>query len=65
MTTNLALDPKLLNRALKLGGEKTKKATVTRALEEFIAKRSQKNMLDLMGKLEWDASYNHKVERSR
>jgi post-segregation antitoxin (ccd killing protein) len=39
MTTNLALDPKLLDRALKISGKKTKKATVTLALEEFIAKR--------------------------
>ena len=65
MTTNLALDPELLDRALKVSGQKTKKAAVTLALEEFIAKRSQKNMLDLMGKLEWDDSYDYKSERSR
>ena len=65
MTTNLALDPKLLDRALKVSGQKTKKAAVTLALEEFIAKRAQKNMLDLMGKLEWDDSFDYKVERSR
>lgn len=65
MSTNLALDPKLLDRALKISGQKTKKAAVTLALEEFIAKRSQKNMLDLMGKLEWDDSYDYKSERSR
>jgi Arc/MetJ family transcription regulator len=65
MSTNLALDPKLLDRALKISGQKTKKAAVTLALEEFIAKRSQKNMLDLMGKLEWDDSYDYKAERSR
>ena len=65
MTTNLALDPKLLDRALKISGQKTKKAAVTLALEEFIAKRAQKNMLDLMGKLEWDKSYDYKAERSR
>lgn len=65
MTTNLALDPKLLDRALKVSGERTKKAAVTKALEEFIARRSQKKMLDLMGSLEWDESYNYKAERSR
>lgn len=65
MTTNLALDPKLLDRALKVSGQKTKKAAVTLALEEFIAKRSQKNMLDLMDKLEWDDSFDYKAERSR
>lgn len=65
MSTNLALDPKLLDRALKVSGERTKKAAVTKALEEFIARRSQKRLLDLMGKLEWDESYNYKSERAR
>ena len=65
MATNLALDPKLLERALKVSGEHTKKAAVTKALQEFIARRSQKRLLELMGKLEWDTSFNYKKERSR
>jgi hypothetical protein len=65
MATNLSLDPKLIERALELSGEKTKKAAVTRALEEFIARRRQKALLDLMGKLEWDTSLDYKKERSR
>ena len=48
MATNLAIDPELLNRALEVGGEKTKKATVTRALQEFIARREQERLLDLL-----------------
>ena len=65
MSTNLALDPKLLDRALKVSGVKTKKAAVTMALEEFVARRSQKKFLDLMGSLEWDADYDYKAERSQ
>lgn len=65
MATNLSLDPALINEALKVSGERTKKAAVTRALEEFIARRKQKDLLDLMGKLEWDDSYDYKNERSR
>jgi Arc/MetJ family transcription regulator len=65
MATNLALDPKLIDRALKISGEKTKKAAVTRALQEFIARRSQKQLIELMGKLQWDDSYDYKAERSR
>lgn len=65
MATNLSLDPKLIERALEVSGERTKKAVVTRALEEFIARRSQKKLLDLMGKLEWDSSFDYKAERSR
>ena len=65
MATNLALDPALIERALKLSGERTKKAAVTRALEEFIARRRQKDLLELMGKLEWNESFDYKSERSR
>ena len=65
MATNLALDPNLLERAFKLSGEKTKKAAVTKALAEFIARREQKRLLELFGSLEWDPSYGYKRERSR
>jgi Arc/MetJ family transcription regulator len=65
MATNLSIDPKLIDDALKLSGERTKRAAVTRALEEFVARRRQKNMLELFGKLDWDRSYDYKTERSR
>ena len=65
MGTNLIFDPELIERVLELSGERTKKAAVTRALEEFIARRSQKRLLDLMGKLEWDQSFDYKAARSR
>ena len=65
MATNLSLDPDLIDRALELSGERTKQAAVTRALEEFIARRKQKRLLDLMGNLEWDNSFDYKAVRSR
>ena len=65
MATNLALDPQLLNQVLELSGEPTKKAAVTLALKEFVARRKQKKVADLFGKLDWDASYDYKAERSR
>ena len=65
MATNLALDPELLDRALAVSGERTKKAAVTKALEEFIARREQRKILDLFGKLDWDPDYDYKAERSR
>jgi Arc/MetJ family transcription regulator len=65
MATNLSIDPKLIEQAVKVSGERTKKAAVTRALEEFIARRKQKHLLDLMGKLEWDTDFDYKAERSR
>jgi hypothetical protein len=65
MATNLSIDPNLIERALAVSGERTKKAAVTKALQEFIARRRQKRLLDLMGKLEWDSSYDYKAERMR
>ena len=65
MATNLALDQDLLERAFLLSGEPTKKAAVTRALQEFIARREQKRVAELFGKLYWDSSFDYKSERSR
>jgi len=65
MATNLAIDPDLLDRAVEVSGERTKKAVVTKAPQEFIARREQKKVIELMGTLEWDDSFNYKVERTR
>jgi Arc/MetJ family transcription regulator len=65
MATNLAIDPDLLDKALEVSGERTKKAAVTKALQEFIARRQQRRVLELMGKLDWDTSFNYKAERAR
>jgi Arc/MetJ family transcription regulator len=65
MATNLALDPDLLDRAFAISGQATKKAAVTLALREFIARREQLGLLDLVGTLEWDDSFDYKAERSR
>ena len=65
MATNLSIDPELIERALEVSGERTKMAAVTKALQEFIARRRQKRLLDLMSKLEWDPSYDYKTERTR
>ncbi len=64
MATNLDLAPELLEEAFQLSGEKTKKAAVTKALEEFIARRRQVEILDLFDSLEWDP-YDFKTKRSR
>lgn len=65
MATNLSIDPDLIERALQVSGERTKKAAVTKALQEFIARRQQKRLLELIGKLEWDETYDYKAERKR
>jgi hypothetical protein len=65
MATNLDIDPKLIDQALAVSGERTKKAAVTRALQEFIARRRQKDVLGLLGQLEWDETFDYKAARSR
>jgi len=65
MATNLDLAPELLEEALRVSGESTKKAAVTRALEEFIARRRQKRILELFGRLDWDPGYDYKAGRTR
>ena len=65
MATNLDIDPKLLEEALKAGGLKTKKATVNKALEEFIQRRKQEDILTLFGSIVYDPEYDYKTHRNR
>ena len=54
-----------MDRALTVSGERTKKAAVTRALQEFIARRERTRIEELFEQLEWDPDYDYKAERSR
>jgi hypothetical protein len=63
MATNLSIDPALIERALAVSGERTKKAAVTKALEEFIARREQQKLTELFGKLEWNDEADYKADR--
>lgn len=65
MSQNPEVDRDLLERAMRLSGESSASVVLAKALEEFIARRSQGRILDLFGKFEWDASYDYKRERSR
>lgn len=65
MPTNLAIDDRLLEEAQKVGGHRTKKATVTEALHEYIQHRKQAKILDLFGKVEFDPKYDYKKQRRR
>ena len=65
MATYLSNDPNLIELVLELRGERINKAAVAKALEEIIARRRQRRLLDLIGKLDWQAPYDHKAERSR
>jgi Arc/MetJ family transcription regulator len=65
MATNLAIDDRLLEQALKIGGQKTKRATVTEALQEYIQRRQQQQIVSLFGTVDWDAKYDYKKQRRR
>ncbi len=61
----MTIDRTLLDRALAVGGERSKKDTLTKALQEYIARREQPHVAELFGKLDWSESYDYKAERSR
>ena len=65
MATNLAINQDLLERALELSGKRTKTAAVTLALQEFIARREQRRLIELFDTLDWDPTFDYKSERSR
>jgi Arc/MetJ family transcription regulator len=65
MATNLAIDDRLLDEARKVGGHKTKKATVTEALTEYVQRRRQQKILDLFGRVSVDPKYDYKAQRRR
>lgn len=65
MATNLALDDELIEEALRVGGQRTKKAAVTEALVEYIRRRKQARVVELFGKIDVDPSYDPIKQRRR
>ena len=65
MATNLDIDDALLEEAVRVGGHRTKKQTVTEALEEYIQRRRQAQLLTLFGKIDFDPAYDYKKARQR
>jgi Arc/MetJ family transcription regulator len=63
MATNLSIDQKLLEKALEVSGFKTKKETVNLALQEFINRHKQIEILNLFGKMNPDPKYDYKKGR--
>lgn len=64
MPTNLAINDELLEEARRLGGHRTKKATVNEALQEYIDHRRQEKILDLFGQIDYDPDYDYKKQRA-
>jgi Arc/MetJ family transcription regulator len=62
--TNLQIDDRLLNRARKVGGFRTKKDTVNQALAEFLRRREQRGIGDLFGTVDFLPDFDHKKLRA-
>jgi Arc/MetJ family transcription regulator len=65
MPTNLAIDDRLIAEAKKVGHHRTKKEAVTAALDEYIRKRKQLDIIQMFGKVDFDEKYDYKRERER
>ena len=64
LRTNIELDEKLVNEAMKLTHKKTKKELVNYALEELISRLKRKKLLELEGKVEWTGNLSE-MRKSR
>ena len=65
MATNLQIDDKLITRAVRLGHHRTKKASVTQALTDYIHHIEQENILSLFGTVDYASSHDYKKQRTR
>jgi len=65
MATNLQIEDKLIIKAVTLGGHRTKKAAVTRALVDYIQHLEQQKITSLFGTVEYDTKYDYKIQRAR
>lgn len=63
VATNLDLDDKLIEAARKLGGHKSKREAVTRALEEYVQWLKQQAIVSEFGKIDYDAKFDYKKQR--
>jgi len=65
MATNLDLDDALVSEAQRVGDHRTKKAAVTEALQEYIQRRKQRQIVKLFRKIDFDPKYDYKKNRRK
>jgi len=63
MPTNLNIDDRLLDEAVRLGGRRTKRETVNEALAEYIQRRRRRELVKYFGKVDFDPRWDHKKAR--
>ena len=65
MTTTIQIDDHLIQKAVKLGGHKSKKAAVSQALIEYIQRLEQEKLITLFGTVDYDQDYDYKQQRKK
>ena len=56
MRTTIVLDEDLVAEAQRLTGFRTKRALIDHALRELVRRREQRRLLELRGRVKWEAS---------
>jgi len=62
MGTNVQIDPDLIRDALLLGGKRTKREVIEEALQEYVLRRKQQQLLNLFGTIDYDPEYDYNSE---
>jgi Bacterial antitoxin of type II TA system, VapB len=65
MATNVEIDPDLIRQALLLGGKRTKREVIEEALQEYVSRREQQQIVSLFGTIDYDDDYDYKKQRAR
>ena len=65
MATNLGLDDSLIEAAVEVGKHRSKKAAVTQALEEYVQRHRQQEIMELFGTIDYDPDCDYKKQRRR
>ena len=63
MPGSLVIDERLLTEALKLGGRRSRGATVNAALQEYVQRRRRLELVKLFGKVDFHPDWDYKKDR--
>ena len=65
MATNLDLDDKMIEEAVKIGKFRSKKDAVNAAVGEYVRRHKQAGILKLAGTVEYYPDYDYKKNRMK
>lgn len=65
MPTNVKLNDKMVEQAVKLGNFKTKQQALNAALKEFVQRHRRLHILELSGKIDFDPEWDYKKMRAK